>query len=287
MKQTRGDKRTFKVITGNKAGFCYGVRKAVDMAECLSGRKHTGIDIFTIGPLIHNRHEVERLSKKGIKPVSSVDSEKKGIFIIRTHGLPKNDMQKLSKRDVKVVDATCPFVRRIQNLIEKLSQKKYSIVIIGERSHPEIIGLVSYSQGPLRVIESIEEVKNLSLEYPIAVMSQTTQSEEKFKKIVKAIRKKYRNVKIFNTICKATSERQREAEEIAKKVDLMLVIGGKNSGNTTRLKDICSKFVSTRHIESQSEIKKEWFKGIDTIGITAGASTPGWLIEKVIKHIGA
>lgn len=273
-----------KIIVGKKAGFCYGVRKAVNIAENLPGAAEQK-NIYTIGPLIHNRHEVNRLSKLGIRPVSSIDSKKKGIFIIRTHGLPKNDMLRLAGKNATVVDATCPFVRRIQNLIEKLSQKKYSIIIVGEKNHPEIVGLVSYARGHLKVVESEREVKGLSLKYPIAVMSQTTQSEEKFAGIISAIRKKYKRVKTFNTICRATRERQREAAEIAKKVDMMLVIGGKHSGNTTRLKNICSKFVNTHHIESPEEIDGEWFKGINKIGVTAGASTPGWLIEKIKKHL--
>ena len=272
-----------EIILGKRAGFCPGVKKAVYLAESLS--KKYPKPIYTAGPLIHNPQEIKRLSGLGIKPIQNLKELKKGTLIIRTHGLPKETLQKVKEKNINIVDATCLFVKRVQNLVENLSKQRYNIIVIGEKDHPEVISLVSYSQTPVEVINKEDEIKNIRIKEPIAVVSQTTQSEKKFNTIVSELKKRYKRIKIFNTICSASSERQKETEQIAKKVDLMLVIGGKNSGNTRRLKDISSKYVKTYHIESEREIKNKWFENIKKIGITAGASTPEWLIKKVIKHL--
>ncbi|MFN3966830.1 MAG: 4-hydroxy-3-methylbut-2-enyl diphosphate reductase [Endomicrobiia bacterium] len=272
-----------KIVISKKAGFCPGVKKAVYLAETLS--KKYPVPIYTAGPLIHNPLEIKRLSKIGIKPISNIEKIKRGTLIIRTHGLPKDTIYRLKKKNLNIIDATCLFVKRVQQLVENLSKQKYNIIIIGEKNHPEVISLVSYSQTPVAVINKEDEIKNITLKEPIAIVSQTTQSEEKFNFLVSKLKKKYKNLVVFNTICNASEKRQKETEKIARKVDIMLVIGGKNSGNTTRLKEISSKYVKTYHIESKDEIKKAWFKNTKRIGITAGASTPEWVIKDVIEYL--
>ncbi|OGS20741.1 MAG: 4-hydroxy-3-methylbut-2-enyl diphosphate reductase [Elusimicrobia bacterium RIFOXYA2_FULL_40_6] len=272
-----------KIIIAKSAGFCYGVKKAVELAEKAS--KSYNKPIYTVGPLMHNKHEVKRLSGLGINAISTINNIKGGTVIIRTHGLPKDIMNRLSRKNADVIDATCPFVKRVQNLVEKLSKDGYNILVIGEKNHPEVVALVSYSTKPVVVVNSPAGIKNLKLKEPVAVVSQTTQSSEKFDKLNALIHKKYRSLKVYDTICNASNERQDETKKLAKKVNVMLVLGGKNSGNTTRLKDICLEHVKTFHIESSKDLKKDWFKKIDTIGITAGASTPQWLIGGVVSSL--
>lgn len=272
-----------KIIVSKKSGFCYGVKKAIEMAESISGRNKERI--YTLGPLIHNRYEVKRLERLGVKSVSSIRRLKKGILLIRTHGLTKGIMDELKTKDLSLIDATCPFVKRVQRLVETLSKEGYSVIIIGEKNHPETIGLVSYSLGPVQVVNSAVEIKKLKMDEPIAVVSQTTQSVGAFKALVDEIKRRFSRVKIFNTICNAASERQKETEGLAGRVDLMIIVGGKNSANTTRLKDISSKYVRTYHIESAEELRKTWFRGAGLTGISAGASTPDWLIKGVISRI--
>jgi len=196
-------------------------------------------------------------------------------------------MLKLRRKALTVIDATCPFVKRVQHLVEKLSKDGYNIIVIGEKNHPEVVGLVSYSSKPVVVVNTEEGVKRLALPpgASVAIVSQTTQSSEKFNKLVSLIRKKYRTAKIYNTICNASNERQKAAASLAGKVDVMLVIGGKNSGNTARLNDICRKRVKTYHIESARDIKESWVEKNMTIGITAGASTPEWIINEVVAYL--
>ncbi|PIZ12420.1 MAG: 4-hydroxy-3-methylbut-2-enyl diphosphate reductase, partial [Elusimicrobia bacterium CG_4_10_14_0_8_um_filter_37_32] len=272
-----------KLIVAKKAGFCYGVKKAVELAEKTYAENSE--PIYSIGPLIHNRFEVQRLSKIGIKPVSSVNKVKKGTIIIRTHGIPRKHVSEAKKKKLNIIDATCPFVKRVQHLVKELSKKNFYVLIIGEKEHPEVKSLISYAEKPVKIIESINEIRGLSDGKKIAVVSQTTQSLEKFNHIIKGIKSKYKNAKIFNTICTAALERQEEAEKIAREVDVVLIIGGRNSANTARLVDICKKHTITYHIESAEEINDRWFDNVHSIGILAGASTPKWIIDAVISHM--
>ncbi|MDI6641877.1 MAG: 4-hydroxy-3-methylbut-2-enyl diphosphate reductase [Elusimicrobiota bacterium] len=273
-----------KIVIGTKSGFCYGVKKAVTCAEVSA--KKTKSHIYTLGPLIHNNYEVNRLKKLGVIPLKSLRGIKNKTILIRAHGLPKNVISIIKEKKNKVIDTTCPFVKKVQNLIKKLSKEGYNIIIFGEKKHPEVVALASYSSKPVEVIQSLDELNSLSLNEPVAVVSQTTQSEEEFKKLISKLKNKYENIKILNTICAAAAERQREAEKIAKQVQLMLVVGGKNSGNTVRLRNISCAFTKTYHIESSSDIKKSWFKKPVSVGIITGTSTPQWLIEDIIRYVG-
>ena len=271
-----------KITIAKSAGFCFGVKRAIDLAQDIASKNK---DVYTFGPLIHNPQEVARLEKENIKVIEDYSNIEKGILVLRTHGIPLNIYENLSqKENIKIVDATCPFVKKAQDIIKELSTDSEQIVIVGEKKHPEVVALVSYGKGKCLVVEDKKDVKNVKKTDIIYVVSQTTQSPKKFEEIVNEI-SKISQVKVFNTICRATFDRQNAAEKLAKEVDIMIVIGGKNSGNTTRLYQICSAITTTYHIENIDEIERDWFNDIKNIGITAGASTPDWIIEKIKRRI--
>jgi 4-hydroxy-3-methylbut-2-enyl diphosphate reductase len=273
-----------KIKTAKTAGFCFGVRRAIELAE-KTGKQDN--KVYTLGPLIHNPQEVNRLAREGIKAVSAPWRLKGSALILRTHGITESFRNKLKSKDLRLVDATCPFVKRAQDIVNKLSNESFYTVIVGDHTHPEVIALVSYAKGKCMVIEKESDLKKLKSSYEkIGILSQTTQSLKNFRKIVSGIRKKYKNAKIYNTICRATMARQQEAKNIAGSVDVMIVIGGKNSGNTKRLYQISKGFTNAYHIEKADEIKPFWFKKVKSIGITAGASTPDWIISSVKEKIG-
>lgn len=267
-----------KIKIADKSGFCFGVQRAISLAEKTAGRHKR---VYTLGPIIHNPQEVKRLDKQGIKTLKDPKRVKEGVVILRTHGIPlqlHNELEK--KKEIEIIDATCPFVKRAQDIVKDLSVNDETIVIVGEKVHPEVVALVSYGNGKCVVVENVKEAKNLKIEGDLHVVSQTTQTPENFDSIVKCLKKRYK-VKVFNTICKATFDRQKSAEKLSRTVDLMIVIGGKNSGNTTRLAEICSAKTKTYHIETVDDLKESWFKNKNTIGLTAGASTPYWIIKQV------
>ncbi|MDR2426914.1 MAG: 4-hydroxy-3-methylbut-2-enyl diphosphate reductase [Endomicrobium sp.] len=271
-----------KIKIADKSGFCFGVQRAVSLAEKTAGLNKR---VYTLGPVIHNPQEVERLNKKGIKTLADPRSVKKGIIILRTHGIPLQLHKELKKKkSIEIIDATCPFVKRAQDIVKKLSANNDTIIIVGERVHPEVVALMSYGNGKCIVVENIKEAQKLEIKGDLNIVSQTTQTPKNFDSIVNCLKKSYK-VKIFNTICKATFDRQQSAEKLAKTVGLMIVIGGKNSGNTTRLAEICSDKTKTYHIEKADDLKKSWFKDKDVIGLTAGASTPYWIIKQVQRRI--
>lgn len=271
-----------KITIAKSAGFCFGVKRAIDLAQDIVS---TNEEVYTFGPLIHNPQEVERLEKENIKVTEDYSKIEKGVLVLRTHGIPLDIYENLlTKKNIKLVDATCPFVKRAQDIVKRLSKNSEQIVIVGEKQHPEVIALVSYGKGKCLVVEDIKDTKNVKKTDIIYIVSQTTQSPKKFEDIVNEI-SKISQVKVFNTICKATFDRQSAAEKLAREVDIMIVIGGKNSGNTTRLYQICSNITKTYHIENVDEIEKAWFDNVKNIGITAGASTPDWIIENIRRRI--
>lgn len=273
-----------KITIAKSAGFCFGVKRAIDLAQDIATKNS---EVYTFGPLIHNPQEVQRLEKENIKVIEDYSKIEKGILVLRTHGIPLDIYEKLSvKENIKLVDATCPFVKRAQDIVKELGKNKDSkqVVIVGEKQHPEVVALVSYGNGKCLVVEDKKDVKNVKKTDIIYIVSQTTQSPKKFEEIVNEI-SKISQVKVFNTICRATFDRQSAAEKLAKEVDVMIVIGGKNSGNTTRLYQICSNITKTYHIETVDEIEQSWFENVEKIGITAGASTPDWIIENIERRI--
>ena len=273
-----------KITIAESAGFCFGVKRAIDLVQDIASKNDK---VYTFGPLIHNPQEIQRLEKENIKVVEDFSKIEKGVLVLRTHGIQLNIYEKLlMKKNIKLVDATCPFVKRAQDIVKELSKDNNTkqIIIVGEKRHPEVVALVSYGKEKCLIVEDKKDVKNVKKTDIIYVVSQTTQSPRNFDRIVEEI-SKISKVKVFNTICRATFDRQSSAKKLAKEVDVMIVIGGKNSGNTTRLYQICSNITKTYHIETVDEIEKSWFKNMDKIGITAGASTPDWIINNIERRI--
>ncbi len=207
-------------------------------------------------------------------------------MIVRTHGIPKKDLQKLKEKKVEIIDATCPFVKKPQEIVEEMSRLEYDIVIFGDINHPEIKGVMSYSvHERVFVVLDIDELKKIKLKEHIATVAQTTRKIQDYLKITDYLIKNYKEVRVFNTICNATFENQDAVRALAKDADIMIIIGGKNSSNTKQLYNIAKEYAQSHLIENEKEINPEWFKGKKLCGISAGASTPEWLVEKIISKI--
>ncbi|MDR2251775.1 MAG: 4-hydroxy-3-methylbut-2-enyl diphosphate reductase [Endomicrobium sp.] len=275
--------KNVEIKTAANAGFCFGVKRAIGLVEKTLNEKP---EVYTLGPIIHNPQEVKRLKEKGVKILNDIDCVKSGCIILRTHGISLELLNRLEKdKTLYIIDATCPFVKKAQDIIKNLSSQETTIVIVGENSHPEVEALVSYGAGKCVVIENPREALEFKGIGDLNIVSQTTQTPQNFNVIVEILKKRFK-VNIYNTICEATLERQESAKKLAKKVDLMIVIGGKNSGNTTRLAEICKAQTKTYHIETIDELDAKWFNNIKTAGLTAGASTPDNIIKSVQRRLG-
>ncbi len=273
-------------IKVKSAGFCFGVKRAVKLALKIA-EKYNNKPIYTLGPIIHNKDVVDELKNKGIQVAENSDI-KNSVVILRSHGVEKNVFEKLEKNNNIIIDAICPFVKKIHDCVNLLKKEDFFLVIIGDKEHPEVRAISSYADnGKYIVVSNVDEIKNKKLNYKkIGIVAQTTQSLENFLNICNELLKNKSEFRIFNTICDSTSIRQQETIEVAKKVDIMIVIGGKHSANTTRLAQLSKKILKdTYHIENEKEIEENWFKNKKKVGITAGASTPDYVIEKVIKKI--
>ena len=277
-----------EVILADSAGFCFGVKRAVDTVY---KQTESGEKIYTYGPIIHNEEVVEDLKRKGVGVIESeeeLESIKEGCVVIRSHGLPENICEKIKRQGLRCVDATCPFVKRIHEIVRKESEAGKQIVIIGNSGHPEVEGIKGWCRTPAIVIESIEEAQNFSYdgEKDICVVSQTTYNYNNFQYLVEIIEQKGYNVIVVNTICNATEVRQAEAAKIAAQVDIMIVIGGKHSSNTRKLYEICMKECqNTYFIQTLDDLHLELPKSVRLVGITAGASTPNNIIEEVQNYV--
>ena len=271
------------VILAKTAGFCFGVRRAVDMAYGLAG-KHK---VYTYGPIIHNETVVDDLESKGVRVVHSIDEAaglRGGTMIIRSHGASKNEINLLKQMGFEIVDATCPFVKKIHRIVEDYSGQGYGIVIIGSAVHPEVQAISGWCKEPPVIIESVEEAENFSPDpdKKLCLVSQTTFNYNKFQLLVEIISKKGYDIRCLNTICNATEERQSEARDIAGRVDAMIVIGGRQSSNTQKLYDICkNECKNTYYIQTLVDLDLKTFESIGNVGVTAGASTPNNIIEEV------
>ena len=274
-----------EVIVAKSAGFCFGVEKAVESVYS-EIEKNTG-RIYTFGPIIHNEEVVRDLEEKGVMVINSVEELKKlsdGTVIIRSHGVPQKIYDIIEEQNLRIVDATCPFVKKIHNIVKEESKKGKKIIIIGNDNHPEVEGIKGWVVGDVIVINEekdiakIENFKNSSL----CIVSQTTFNYNKFKYLVEIIRKKGYEITVVNTICNATHVRQVEARKISSNVDGMIVIGGKNSSNTQKLYDICrNECENTFYVQTVKDLNLHELKSLKSIGITAGASTPKNIIEEV------
>ena len=269
-----------EVILADYLGFCYGVKRAIKIARENASEDGTSC---TLGPIIHNPQMVERLKAEGVGTVDRLDELPEGTIIIRSHGVGPEVYQEAEERGLKVVDATCPHVKKAQLSAKELVDEGYNVVIIGEKQHPEVKSIFEWSGRKARVLETEAEAKELDSCAKLGIVCQTTFSGAKFRQIAMHLLEKSRDVRILRTICTATDQRQAAAIDLAQHVDLMLVIGGKNSANTTRLAQLCNEYCLTYHIETAAELRDEWFDKIEKIGITAGASTPDWIIKEVYK----
>jgi 4-hydroxy-3-methylbut-2-en-1-yl diphosphate reductase len=271
-----------KIKMADNYGFCFGVKRAINIAQ-----KHK--KSYTFGPLIHNNSEINRLKNKydiGLyKDINEVQD--KDTVIIRTHGIPKNDLKELKNKKTKIINATCPFVTTPQQIVEDMSKKNYSIVIFGDKNHPEVKGIKSYCNNDNHVIANVEELKNIEFKYQkIATISQTTKKKEDYLKVVNKLILNHKEVRVHNTICDATLDNQKAASKLSKEVDIMIIIGGKDSSNTKQLLNISKENCEDSFlIQSYKNIKNSWFENKKLCGITAGASTPNWIIEEIINKI--
>ena len=289
-----------RVELAKKAGFCFGVNRAVDTVyrEAVDGK----CPVYTYGPIIHNEEVIADLERKGVHVIDTLAVARnlpKGTIVIRSHGVTRKDQENLAAIGHNIVDATCPFVKKIHHLVEKFSNEGYFIIIIGSASHPEVQGIVGWS-NPERtvVIGSEKEAQNLTLNdsMRVCIVAQTTFNYNKFQDLVEIIRKKgydredmmkkNQDIIVHNTICSATQERQEAAKELSGKVDAMLVIGGTSSSNTRKLYEICSENCkNTYFIQTKEDLEHSDFSRFGYVGITAGASTPNNIIEEVQKYV--
>ena len=264
------------------AGFCFGVKMAIQKGEELVRSGH--VPIATLGPLIHNPQEVKRLESLGIYAKDSFEEIDEKIVLIRTHGVAPSVYEEAEKRGLELYDCTCPFVNKVQKIAHEHSQNGYLVLILGNRNHPEVQGILGWAGNKGIAFQEITELKETALKgCKVCLVAQTTENPERFSKAVQALEQyELEELAVFNTICSATRERQSAALELARTVDLMLVVGGLNSANTQKLANICRQNgCRTEHIESADEIDLHWFDDVKNVGITAGASTPDWIIREV------
>lgn len=269
------------------AGFCFGVRRALELVEKNFGRMKKPIRMY--GHLVHNEEVGRKLAAKGIEVINTLKGIYHGTLIITAHGIsPKIKKELAARKGLDLVDATCPKVLNVHNLAESLLKENRRILIFGDSGHKEVLGVRGAAGGKAVVFSSIKEFKRVHIGKKIkyGLVAQTTKDFKEFKEVERSARERADDIKIFNTICPASRERQSEARRLAKKHDVVLVIGSRLSANTTRLYEICSKINSdTYFINTAKELKKEWFRGKASVGITAGASTPDWVIKEVVKRV--
>jgi len=271
-----------EIILAEVCGFCFGVRRAIELAEA---EVRDGGAVNTLGPLVHNPQETARLDAAGIHPVERPDEVSGDTVVVRAHGARPETFEALAGRDLRVVDATCPFVARSQRIAREFAQRNLALVIVGE-DHPEVEGILGYFDGPAFVIGEPEEVETLPAGITPGVIAQTTVNEETFRAVVERLKRRYPDGVVENTVCLATRERQEAARQLAAQVDAVYVIGGRHSANTNRLTEVCRQVCpKTFHIETADEINPGDLHGVARLGVTAGASTPDWLIHEVIERL--
>jgi len=271
-----------KIELAENYGFCFGVKRAIKIAE---ENKNSS----TYGPLIHNSKEIARLEEDfKVSLTEDHNTFKAGDkAVIRTHGIPKEELAELIENKVDVVDATCPYVTKPQQICQEMSENGYEIIIFGDDSHPEIKGVQSYAIDGAKVVTCPKDLENLDLKDKIALVAQTTRKVEDYMEVANYLIPRYKEVRVFNTICNATFENQEAVRKISKNADVMIVIGGKNSSNTKQLFSIAHDFCQdSYHIEDEKDLDYNWFKNKVFCGISAGASTPDWIIKNVIDSIG-
>ena len=284
-----------EIILAEKMGFCFGVKRTVNETQKLVDQNLT--NAITFGPIIHNNDVISYFNQKGITYVNNLEELKQKLIekkidtvVVRTHGIRKDTLEEIKKLNLKVINGTCPYVTKVHKIVEKMSKEGYPILIIGKADHPEIIGVTGYIENnvPYFIVKDEEDLNQIDFSKikKIVVVSQTTEKIEKVQKIVSKLISFIPEVRYFKTICYATDENQEAVHKLAPEVDVMIVIGGKNSSNTKKLFEIAKKYCQrSYHIENEKELDINWFNYNDKVGISAGASTPDWVISNVINKI--
>jgi len=272
-----------KVRIAKVSGFCWGVERILKIAE--EEKKKKPFD--TLGPLIHNPIVIKSLEEKGMRPVKSLDQTAKKRILIRAHGVPPEIYEEAKRKGIEIIDGTCPYVRKVQKLAEKLVRDGYQVVVIGKKDHPEVVAVVGYTNGQAAVISTPDEAEGFEpSKKRIGIVVQTTFRYDIFSECVKELLKKAAEVKIFNTRCSDTDRRQKEAIDLSSKVDVMIVVGGRSSSNTMKLLELSeAKGRKAYIVESPEELRKEWFEGVKEVGVIGGASTPIEVVREVVKKV--
>lgn len=273
-----------KIRVAKTAGFCWGVKRAID--KVLELRNATDASIQTFGPLIHNPQILERLDSQGIRTSNKLDDISSEIVVVRTHGIPPEERNRLKEKSAQIVDTTCPDVAKIHARIKRCVINGQHVIIAGHPGHPEIKGLMGYAGERGHLVEAVEDVEKLPPMEKVALVSQSTFNKTDFANITAAVLARFPGAEVFNTICDATHDRQDEVRQLAREVEVMIVIGGRDSSNTKRLAEVSGEMgTRTFHIETELELDRAMFDGVETVGVTAGASTPDWIIERVVERI--
>jgi 4-hydroxy-3-methylbut-2-enyl diphosphate reductase len=290
----KGIFRVKRILIVQSAGFCFGVKRAISIANETASKAvgsragRESLPIYSLGPLIHNPQAVEELVKKGVHVVESVDDIPCGKVIVRSHGITRPDAEALAGKGVTIIDATCPFVKKAQEHARSLSREGYAVTVVGDANHPEVKSIISYIEPGVPILTSLADLQESSGIRKVGIVAQTTQSFENLIRFVSVALKKIQEVRVYNTICHATVLRQKESTAVARKADVMIVLGGYNSANTRRLAEICMESnPRTHHIETAAELSPDALVGVSCVGVTAGASTPEWIIEELVRRIQA
>jgi (E)-4-hydroxy-3-methyl-but-2-enyl pyrophosphate reductase len=271
------------VLVAEKCGFCHGVRNAISVAERILAEEN---DVYSLGPIIHNRDVVKRLAKNGLKTVDNVEDIKSGTVLIRSHGAAPEQIAKLRGKGLNIVDATCVLLKRVQHIARELEMDGYKVVVIGDENHPEVKAVVGCVRDVV-VIADESDLHKLPGNAKLGVVCQTTQSPDHFGKMLSAMgREGFSELKVINTLCKEAIKRQESAVQLCRQVDLMFVLGGLESANTRRLAELCKEVNSqTFHLQNWNELDKSVLADKKTAGVTAGASTPDWIINEFVKNL--
>jgi 4-hydroxy-3-methylbut-2-enyl diphosphate reductase len=275
-----------EIEKARELGFCFGVRRAIKIIE-EAAKEHQGM--ATLGPIVHNRLVVARLNDMGISVVNDLNQLKSKAIAISSHGASPQLLSQIQEQHLDTIDTTCPTVRSAQKAVKKLAESGFGIVIFGESAHPEVKGLLGWADNKAIATMNGKELDTVSLPKRLGILSQTTQSRLQFADFVKDVIStafpKVKEIRIINSLCEETQKRQAAALELARKSDVMIVVGGRNSANTRRLAEVCSPIVTTYFIETAAEIEKSWLSGKQRVGVTAGASTPDEAIDEVVARL--
>jgi 4-hydroxy-3-methylbut-2-enyl diphosphate reductase len=274
-----------KVKVAEKCGFCHGVENAISLAEKVLAK---GMPVYSLGPIIHNKDIVRKLARKGLKTVSRIDQIGEGTVLVRSHGLAPRQIAEIKKKGLSIVDATCVLVKRLQKIAKQLEKAGYEVVIIGDKNHPEVQSVVGCLKNS-SVVASGEDLRKLPKNKKLGIVCQTTQSAEHFGQVVGSIvREGFSEIRVINTLCREAQKRQASAVQLCKNVDVMFVLGGLDSANTRKLAELCKKYNwQTYHLQNWKEFDKKKVSGKKVVGVTAGASTPKWVIDEFVSTLEA